>query len=170
MKRTPALTVFTALLGVAVPVWSAAQANPHHTSTPGSIQGDDKGNGRDIAAAVTVASLEQQWAEAQRIGDAKSVAPLLAEGFINTDTDGQTYGKEKLLSNLKGGQWEQNAITDVKVVVFGRTAIATGAWIGKGVDGDGTKIDRRERWTDTWVKMPNGKWQCVASQQTAVKP
>jgi ketosteroid isomerase-like protein len=37
------------------------------------------------------------------------------------------------------------------------------------VDGDGTKVDRRERWTDTWVKMKDGKWQCVASQQTPVK-
>jgi hypothetical protein len=40
-------------------------------------------------------------------------------------------------------------------------AVATGAWRGKGVDGDGTKIDRGERWTDTWVKTSkaNGnKW------------
>jgi ketosteroid isomerase-like protein len=55
----------------------------------------------------------------------------------------------------------------VKVTVYGNTAIATGAWAGKGIDGDGTKIDRVERWTDTWVKMPDGKWQCVASQQTS---
>ncbi|PYV98416.1 MAG: hypothetical protein DMG86_16375 [Acidobacteria bacterium] len=78
-------------------------------------------------------------------------------------------GKDKLLSNLKGGKWEHNAIGHVKVTLYGDTAIATGSWTGKGVDGDGTKIDRYERWTDTWVKMPNGNWQCVASQQTEVK-
>ena len=114
-----------------------------------------------------ITELEFQWAEAQKLGNAKVVAPMLAEGFVNTDAAGQTYGKEKLLSNLKGGQWEQNGISDVKVTIYGNTAIATGAWAGKGIDGDGTKIDRSERWTDTWVRMPGGKWQCVASQQTS---
>jgi ketosteroid isomerase-like protein len=57
----------------------------------------------------------------------------------------------------------------VRVSVYGDTAIATGAWAGKGVDGDGTQVDRRERWTDTWVKMNDGKWQYVASQQTTVR-
>jgi len=114
-----------------------------------------------------IADLESKWAGAQKIGNAAVVAPMLADGFVNTDTDGQTYGKERLLANLKGGQWEHNGISDVKVTVYGNTAIATGAWAGKGVDGDGTKIDRAERWTDTWVKMPGGKWRCVASQQTS---
>jgi len=114
-----------------------------------------------------ITALEFKWAEAQKLGNAKVVAPMLAEGFVNTDAEGQAYGKEKLLSNLKGGQWEQNGISDVKVTVYGNTAIATGAWAGKGIDGDGTKIDRAERWTDTWVKIPGGKWQCVASQQTS---
>jgi ketosteroid isomerase-like protein len=125
--------------------------------------------GKDIKVAMLIAQLEQRWANAQKDGDAKSAEPLIAESFVNTDAGGQTYGKEKLLSNLKGGRWEQNSISDVKVVVYRNDAVATGAWAGKGIDGDGTKIDRRERWTDTWVKMPNGKWQCVASQQTEIK-
>jgi ketosteroid isomerase-like protein len=116
----------------------------------------------------TITDLENQWAVAQRDGKADVVAPMLAESFINTDADGQTYGKDRLLSNLKGGKWEQNGISDVKVTVYGNTAIATGAWAGKGVDGDGSKIDRRERWTDTWVRM-GGKWLCVASQQTSAE-
>jgi len=124
---------------------------------------------KDTATEKTIAALEQQWAEAQRDGKSAAVAPLLAASFVNTDTNGQIYGKDKLLSNLKGGKWEHNAIGHVKVTLYGDTAIATGSWTGKGVDGDGTKIDRYERWTDPWVKMPNGNWQCVASQQTEVK-
>jgi hypothetical protein len=30
-------------------------------------------------------------------------------------------------------------------------------------------MDVNERFTDTWVKMPGGKWQCVASQSSPVK-
>ena len=121
----------------------------------------------NIAASIT--HLEQASADAQKAGDAANVAPLLADNFVNTDVDGNRSGKAELLSNLKGGKWEQNEISDVKVSAYGDTAIATGAWTGKGVDGGGTKVDRRERWTDAWVKMSDGKWQCVASQQSAVK-
>jgi ketosteroid isomerase-like protein len=115
-----------------------------------------------------ISDLEQQWAEAQKLGKADVVAPMLAETFVNTDADGETYGKSKLLANLKGGKWEINGISDVKVKVYGNAAVAIGAWRGKGVDGDGTPMDRSERWTDTWVKTPHG-WQCVASQQSRTK-
>lgn len=124
--------------------------------------------GKNEDVAKTIADLENKWSEAQKIANADVVAPMLAESFVNTDAEGQTYGRDRLLFDLKGAKWEVNGISDVKVTVYGNAAIATGAWLGKGVDGDGSKIDRRERWTDTWVKMGNGKWLCVASQQTAV--
>jgi ketosteroid isomerase-like protein len=119
--------------------------------------------------AVNVAHLEQVWTDAQKAGDAAKIAPLLADTFVNTDVDGAKSGKSELLAGLKGGKWEVNEISDVKVMTYGDTAIATGAWAGKGIDGDGAKVDRHERWTDTWVKMKDGKWQCVASQQTGTK-
>jgi ketosteroid isomerase-like protein len=146
MKKTCVFALF-ALICTMIPLSLAAQTN--------------------IASSIT--HFEQAWAAAQKAGDAANVAPLLADSFINTDVDGNISGKAQLLSNVKGGKWEHNEISDVKVSVYGDTAIATGAWSGKGVDGDGTKVDRNERWTDTWVKIKDGKWQCVASQQTAVK-
>ncbi len=147
MKRSFAVAFFFALSTILVLPTSAQTSN------------------RSVEKAIT--ELENQWAAAQRDGKADVVAPMLAETFVNTDTDGRTSGKATLLSNLKGGKWEHNAISDVKVTVYGNTAIATGAWAGKGIDGDGTRVDRSERWTDTWVKMPTGQWQCVASQQTS---
>lgn len=124
---------------------------------------EPKTDASEVRDAIT--RLEYTRAEAQKNGRPDVVAQLLGEDFVNTDTDGQTYGKARLLSNLKGGVWENNSISDVQVTVHGDTAIATGAWAGKGVDGDGTRVDRRERWTDTWVKV-GGKWLCIASQQT----
>ena len=61
------------------------------------------------------------------------------------------------------------AYEDVKVTVFGDSAIATGVFKAKGTDPSGKPLDVNERWTDTWVKMPNGKWQCVASHQWQIK-
>ena len=120
-------------------------------------------NSPDVEKAI--ADLEQKWAEAQKDGKPDVVDPLLADRFVNTDTDAKVSGKKDLLANLKGGKWEHNAISDVKVTVFGHVAIATGAWAGKGVDGDGTKVDRHERWTDTWVRMRGGLWQCVRASK-----
>ena len=145
-----------ALVAISTVVWIAH---------PFSLSAQQKTD--DVAASIV--RLENEWADAQKAGNAAVVAPMLADTFINTDVDGKVSGKTELLSSLKGGKWEQNGISDVKAAVYGNTAIATGAWVGKGVDGDGTKVDRHERWTDAWVKMPNGKWQCVASQQSEVK-
>src|SRR5438067_10280296 len=119
--------------------------------------------------ATDIVALEHKWAESQKAGDAAPVAEMLASSFISTNVDGHTSGRDQLLAHMKGGQWEQNEISNVKVTLYGNTAIATGAWVGKGTEGDGTKVDRRERWTDTWIKMPNGRWQCVASHQSTVK-
>jgi ketosteroid isomerase-like protein len=53
--------------------------------------------------------------------------------------------------------------------VFGDTAIATGTFIGKGTSGAGEPLDERERFTDTWVKMADGKWLCVATHTSPLK-
>lgn len=121
----------------------------------------------DVVQQIT--GLEQQWAEAQKLGNAAPVADMLADTFVSTNVDGHTSGRDRILANMKGGHWDQNEISDVKVTLYGNTAIATGAWVGKGTDGSGSHIDRHERWTDTWIKMPNGKWQCVASHQSEIK-
>jgi ketosteroid isomerase-like protein len=118
--------------------------------------------------ANTIVALENKWAQAAKTGDAAAVRPMLAETFVTTDVSGHSYSKQELLQTLKGGKWEYNAISDVKVRVYGDTAIATGGWAGKGIDGDGTRVERRERWTDTWVRIA-GKWQCVASHASEVR-
>ena len=127
---------------------------------------DDKmGGGTEKA----IAALEQQWIDAAKANNADALAPLLADKFVNTDSDGKVTGKAETLARTKAGKWEIDQINDVKVTVFNETAIATGNWAGKGKDADGKAVDGHERWTDTWMKMPNGKWQCVASHSSPVK-
>jgi ketosteroid isomerase-like protein len=57
----------------------------------------------------------------------------------------------------------------VNVTVFGDTVIATGGFKGKGTDTMGKPFDDTERWADTGVKMPSGKWQCVRSHVSPIK-
>jgi len=51
--------------------------------------------------------------------------------------NGKAAGKAQWLSHFKGGTWEQNEISDIQVMVYGNTRMATGAWTGKGVESDG---------------------------------
>jgi ketosteroid isomerase-like protein len=44
-----------------------------------------------------------------------------------------------------------------------------GVWTGKGTDWSGKPFDGKERFADTWVKTPDGKWQCVTSMSVALK-
>lgn len=125
----------------------------------------NKNGGVDSA----IASMEQQWATGAKSGNVDSVAPLLADNFINMDSDGTMHNKTESLARMKSAKWEMNQISDVKVTTFGNTAIATGGWQGKGTNSAGKAIDAREMWVDTWVKMPGGKWQCVSSASAPVK-
>jgi len=133
-----------------------------------AVQGQksEKTNG---GAEITVANLEQQWVAAVKAGNFDSVAMLLPGNFTEMDSDGSMHDKAEYLGWIKGSKWEVNEISDVKVTAHGNTAVATGAWRGKGVTGNGTSVDAHERYMDTWMKMPSGKWQCIASASAPEK-
>jgi uncharacterized protein (TIGR02246 family) len=116
-----------------------------------------------------VAALEQQWLQSQKTNDPDLVAPLLAEKFMSTGNDGKVAGRAETLATAKATKYDSADYSDVKVTVFGDTAIATGGFTGKFTDPSGKSVDANERWTDTWVKMPSGKWQCIASHVSSVK-
>jgi ketosteroid isomerase-like protein len=116
-----------------------------------------------------VAALEEQWLQSQKTNNPDLVAPLLADKFVSTGADGKVMNKAEALADAKATKYVSAEYEDVKVTVFGDTAIATGGFKGKGTDASGKPMDVHERWTDTWVKMPNGKWQCVATQGSTIQ-
>jgi ketosteroid isomerase-like protein len=116
-----------------------------------------------------VAAMEQKWLQSQQTNNPDLVAPLLADKFVNTGSDGKVTNKAESLANAKATKYDSVAYDDLKVTAFGDVAIATGGFTAKGTDPSGKPLDVHERFTDTWVKMPNGQWQCVASQGSPVK-
>ena len=148
MKKTWMLCL-TGLLAVASAAWSQAQ----------QAGGTEK----------AVVALEQQWLQGQKTNNPDLVAPLLADKFVSTGSDGKVESKAESLARAKATKYDSVAYEDVKVSVSGDTAIATGGFKAKGTDPSGKPLDVNERWTDTWVRMSNGKWQCVASHSSPVK-
>lgn len=124
---------------------------------------------KNAATEKAVADLEQQWLKSQQTNNVTLVEPLLADGFTNTSSDGKVADRAQAIADAKATRYTSADYIDVKVMVFGDTAIAIGNFRGKGTDPSGKPLDANERFTDTWVKTPNGKWQCVASHQSPIK-
>jgi ketosteroid isomerase-like protein len=122
------------------------------------------------SAEKAVAALENQWLESQKTNNPDLVAPLLADKLVSTDGEGKVTNKAELLADAKAHKYASAEYKDMKVTVFGSTAIATGEFKAKGTDASsGKPFDEHDRWTDTWVKMPSGKWQCVATHDSTIK-
>jgi uncharacterized protein (TIGR02246 family) len=130
-----------------------------------SLQAQQTSDGTEKA----IAALEHQWLQSQQSNNPDLVAPLLADKFVSTGSDGKVSSKAQMLADAKATRYTSAQYENVQVTVFGDAAIATGAFVGKGADAKGKPIDVHERWTDTWVKMPDGKWQCVATQSSPIK-
>ena len=119
-------------------------------------------------AEEAVIAGENQILKSQQTNNVELQAPLLADKYVATDEDGTVLiGKEANLADAKLTTFSSMELTDLKVTVFGDTAIATGTFADKGTY-KGKAFNHRGRFTDTWVKL-NGKWLCVASHSSLIK-
>jgi ketosteroid isomerase-like protein len=85
------------------------------------------------------------------------------------NVSGATSDKAQMLEQIKSGQikLQSDDLSDMKVHVYGNTAVVTGKAAVKGVVG-GKETDGTVAFTRVWVKK-GGKWQSVAFQQTKVE-
>ena len=121
-------------------------------------------------AQTAVAALEQAWMKAQQSNNYDALAGSLADNIVVTSTEGKvTTTKAAALADDKTVKWTSVDYSDMKFFVYGDTVIAIGNFRGKGTDNAGAAVDERAVFTDTWVKMPDGNWKCVASHDTAYK-
>lgn len=120
------------------------------------------------AAAKAVDDLEHQWMKSQQTNDPAPLDALLADSFVGTSETGKVENKAETIADAKATKYSDFSYVDFKVKVYGNAAIATGGSRGKQTDASGKTSEIKNRWTDTWVKMPSGKWQCVASHVSNV--
>ena len=120
------------------------------------------------SAEQAVTAAEKQWLKSQQTNNVQLLAPLLADRVIETSEEGKVYtGKDAVVAAAKLDNWSSADYSELKVTVFGHTAIATGIFTGKGTSG-GKPVDAHVRFTDTWV-MLDGKWLCVATHDSPLK-
>ena len=57
--------------------------------------------------------------------------------------------------------------SDIQIRIDGTTAIVNGIFRMRGKDEKGAPVDRRSRYTDTWIKR-DGRWQVMATAGTII--
>ena len=119
-------------------------------------------------AAGVITTLENQWLKSQQTNDPDLALPLLATRFIYTSETGKLMDTAQYLADAKATKYASMAYTDLKVEVFGDTAIARGEAKYTGTDSSGKRMNGAVRFTDTWVRTHRGKWECIASHVSNV--
>jgi ketosteroid isomerase-like protein len=113
--------------------------------------------------AVTIRNLEEKWTASYKNRQIDILSSLLAEDFVITVEDGNTYSKSGYISHSADSsvQVEVAEILDLKVRMHGNTAVVTGAYHEKGKS-NGKPYEYHDRLTDVWMKVGT-KWQVIAS-------
>jgi len=127
------------------------------------------------AAGPTVDSAiaaEQEYAQALRENDADAVGRLLADDWQVVSTDGG-WGigvKKGFLDAIRSGQFSRKTmeISDIKVRLYGNTAIVTERVSTSGVFGPKAQaFDVKEVQSDVLV-WSDGRWKSVLTHETKV--
>jgi Domain of unknown function (DUF4440) len=116
----------------------------------------------------TLTKMEQEVADALVKGDTSVFDKYFDAKAAITDPGGMLMDKTQAAALLRSGdlKFESLKVEDVKVKLFGNTAIVTYRTTDKGIY-KGQPINGQAQWTDTVVKM-NGKWLIVATQGTPI--
>jgi len=69
-------------------------------------------------AEKAVAASEEQWLQSQKTNNPDLVAPLLADKFVETSSDGQVMNKAEALAQAKATNYVSAEYEDVKVTVL----------------------------------------------------
>jgi len=127
--------------------------------------------GQGNKAEQEILNLEQQWQDALLKSDVAALEKIYAEGLIYTHSSAATDTKASYIAKIKSGASKYQTLKrdDIKVNIFGDTAIVTTHWLVTSI-GDGKTHNTNARYIHVYVKQKGqkGKWQMVAHQSTPV--
>jgi ketosteroid isomerase-like protein len=118
------------------------------------------------AIEQTLVQMEHDWSQADTQKDAAALDRILADDWIGIDFEGTVLTKSQALQGIRSDSTvlESTVLGDIKVRIYGNTAIVTGTDTEKseyhGKDSSGKYL-----WTDVFV-LRDGRWQAVSSQST----
>jgi ketosteroid isomerase-like protein len=118
---------------------------------------------QEKSAVITIRKLEEKWTDSYKKRQIDILSSLLAEDFVITVEDGNTYSKAGYITHTADTSVHVDVaeLKDLKVRMHGNTAIVTGAYHERGLS-NGKPYEYHDRLTDVWLKIGN-QWQVIAS-------
>jgi ketosteroid isomerase-like protein len=132
-----------------------------------SVQAQQTKGDSDDSVSQTLKAAEQAWLNAEKSNDAAAFEKLVGDDWIAIGPDGNSQTKAERAAEIKTGHVESATLGDMKVRVFGFTAVVTGT-DEETATVDGKRSTGHYVWTDVFVKR-KGKWLAVASQTAQLK-
>lgn len=126
--------------------------------------------------AIQQSKVEQELLLAERavidasVGrDSKALHRLLSEDYLLITEDGEVMNRAQSIAGLNDPDlvFENFQTEDVKVRVYGNTAVVTGRYTQKGQQ-KGAAFSTPYRYTDVYVKKGRG-WQLVSAHGSRIK-
>jgi ketosteroid isomerase-like protein len=140
---------------------------------------EKKGNSWQVVTSMnhaltdqqTLIYMEQDWNDAWKNRDVAWIEKNYAS--FSRDVDAVTGGlmrKDDTIADMKksANTYESLELSDLGVRVEGDVAVVSGVNTVKGKDAQGKAIDRKTRFTDTFIRR-DGQWQVWATQGTLIK-
>ena len=120
------------------------------------------------AVEEQIKKIEKDRAAAVTRADVAALEAVTSDDYSLIDRNGRVRDKAQTMSAIKTGDIKitSNEVSDLKVRVYGDTAVVTGRADTKGTIG-GKDVSGPMLFTRVYVKK-NGRWQSVAFQQTAI--
>jgi ketosteroid isomerase-like protein len=115
-------------------------------------------------AENSVLKAEQELAQAGVKQDLQAFQRLEADDYVFTGSDGESWGKERDVADLKSGNFTASEIKleDMQVKPYGDVAVVHGRATLTNAKYGGADISGPYRFTDVWVQR-GGKWELVSS-------
>ncbi len=127
--------------------------------------------GHPLADAGILTYMEMDWNQAWKTRDGEWVRANFANNASEVSSaTGMIENKAQSIESYKNDKntYESLQLSGMNVRVNGDMAVVTGINHVKGKDAAGKAIDRRVRFTDTFVKR-DGRWMVMATQGTDIK-
>lgn len=123
-----------------------------------------------IDDAGVLVYMQQDWNRASAARDVAWFERNFAPDFTSVPSmTGALRNKADAIAAVRDERGSLTAeLSEVAVRIHGDAAVVTGVNHFRGRDGEGRTVDRRVRFTDTFIKR-DGRWLAVASQGTLIQ-
>jgi ketosteroid isomerase-like protein len=127
-------------------------------------------HGSDGDDKRVLADLDTRYQKAVEQNDDKTMAEILADGFILVEGDGKKSTKADLVNDARSGRthYERQDDSERSIVVSGDTAVITAKLHAKGIE-DGSRVDYYMWFSDVYIRTPKG-WRYFYAQSSLPLP